>query len=168
MILRRLRAAWAGRRMWLRLKKKYDVDNGAYVLLMPENDQELNEQALAHLGDFVRYRRAEGIIILTNNHWVMENARFYSDKIIEVLACPEKSIDALLTFCEFYRFTERLLVVSLTKPYGNKAWCSVGIHNVSVEDLVCLGIYCIRSWTKEGNETWITAKENSSEKESTA
>jgi hypothetical protein len=146
MIAKRLGAAMAGRSMWLRLKRIYDVDNGVYVLLMPEDDHELNEQALLHINDLVAYRKARGVIILTDKRRIIETARTYSDKILAVETVSEKEIDNLLSFFELYAFTERLLIVSLTRPYGSKLFNMAGIQGVTKEDLVCLCIYVIRDW----------------------
>lgn len=147
MLWTRFRSAMAGRRIWLKIKRKYDIDNGVYALLMPEDDRELNEQALRHIDDLVRHRRASGVLVLTDDEWVKEHAKSYSDSIVDVVACPAATADRLLSFYEFYRFSERLLIVSLSRPYGNKAWLSIGKNGVTVEDVVCLGIFCIRSWT---------------------
>jgi hypothetical protein len=146
MIAKQLCAALAGRSMWLRLKHEYDVDNGVYVLLMPEDDHELNEQALRHIDDLAAYRRARGVVILTGNPWIIENAVTYSDKILAVNKITVTEIDHLLSFFELYAITERLLVVSLTKPYGSKLHITVGIQGVTKEDLVCLCIFRIRNW----------------------
>ncbi|GHV51069.1 hypothetical protein FACS1894216_04390 [Synergistales bacterium] len=148
MILKRLSAAFAGRSFWMNLKREYDVDNGVYVLLMPEDDQELNEQALRHIGDLLEYRRAAvGVVILSDKAWVLDNAGAYSDKILAVREVSAKIIDNLLSFLELYAFSERLLVVSLTKPYANNLHEMLGIHGVTKEDLVCIAIFIMRSWT---------------------
>jgi hypothetical protein len=146
MIAKRLGAALSGRRIWLKLKRKYNVDNDLYVLLMPEDDRELNEQALLHIDDLIAYRRARGVVILTDREWVMENAAAFSAGILAVNAVSEKEIDAVISFFELYAFTERLLIVSLTRPYGSKLLSTVGIHGVTKEDLVCLCIFLIRDW----------------------
>lgn len=139
-----------GRRVWIRIKKRYDVEHGVYVLLMPEDDQVLNEQALRHIEDLIGYRSARGVVILTKFAWIKEYAAAYTTHILGVVECTSKTIDNLLIFYEFYRFSERLLVVSLTKPYGNKAWKAIGIRGISKEDMVCLAILGIRNWSKEG------------------
>ncbi|MDR2132228.1 MAG: hypothetical protein LBP30_02655 [Clostridiales Family XIII bacterium] len=148
MIAKRLGAALAGRSMWMKLKRKYDVDDGVYVLLMPEDDLELNEHALRHIDDLTAYRKARGVVILTDRAWVLENAGAYSDKILALDEVTEREIDNLLSFFELYAFTERLLVVSLTKPFGNKLHKTLGAQGVTKEDLVCLCIFLIRDWTE--------------------
>lgn len=146
MIAKRLGAAISGRKFWLKLQRKYDIDNGVYVLLMSEEDLELNEKALLHINDLIAHRKARGVIILTDNQWVIDNASVYSDKILAVKTMSAREIDYLLSFCELYAFSERFLVVSLTKPYGSKLCNTLGVHGITKEDLVCLCIFLIRDW----------------------
>jgi hypothetical protein len=160
MILSTMSKALRGRSMWLKLKRKYDIDNGLFVLLMPEDDKELNEQALRHIGDLLTYRRATGVVILSDQTWVIENAETYSDKILAVKRVSAKASDNLLSFFELYAFTERLLIVSLTKPYGSKLHNTVGIQGATKEDLVCLSIFLIRNWTSSGVEDGQLLKSN--------
>jgi len=146
MIAKRLKSAFAGRAFWLKLKREYDIDNGIYVLLMPEDDRELNEYALLHIDDLVNHRKARGVIILSNNRQVIDVASDKSDKILSTKELTEKQIDNLLSFYELYAFSERLLIVSLTRPFGRKLHKTVGIHGVTKEELVCLCIFLIRDW----------------------
>jgi len=148
MIAKRLTAALSGRSFWLKLQREYDIDNGVYVLLMPEDDRELNESALRHINDLVAHRKARGVVILTDKQWVIDNASACSDKILAVKTVSEKEIDRLLSFYELYAFSERLLVVSLTRPHGSKLSNTLGVEGVTKEDLVCLCIFLIRNWTR--------------------
>ena len=150
MIAKRLAAALAGRSIWLKMKKKHDVDNGAYVLLMPEDDRELNELALLHVDDLVKHRRARGVIILTDKQWIIETAMEYSQNILAIEKLSEKEIDSIFSFFELYAFTERLLFISLTRPYGSKLYKTLGVNGVAKEDLVCLCLFLIRDWTSTG------------------
>jgi hypothetical protein len=147
MIAKRIKAAFAGRKFWMKLKKEYDIDNGVYVLLMPEDDPELNEQALLHIDDLVNHRKARGVIILTDQKQVMDTAKVHSGNILALNKVTESEIDNLLSFFELYAFTERLLIVSLTRPFGSKLYNTLGISGVTKEDLVCLSIFLIRDWT---------------------
>lgn len=160
MIAKRLGAALAGRGIWLRLKRAYDVDDGVYVLLMPEDDRELNEQALRHMDDLVAYRKARGVVILTDERWILDGAASYSDNVLAVERMGAKEMDDLLSFYELYAFTEQLSVVSLTKPHGRKLGNMLGVHGVTKEDLVCLGIFLIRNWTSAKGEDGQSRKGN--------
>ncbi|MDR1192653.1 MAG: hypothetical protein LBK98_00550 [Peptococcaceae bacterium] len=149
LIAQRLGAALAGRSLWLRLKREYQVDDGVYVLLMPEDDRELNEQALRHIDDLVASRRARGVLILTDKPWVRENAAARSDRILAVKTLSAAAIDRLLSFFELYAFTERLLIVSLTRPYGNRLHRAMGMPGLTKEDVVCRCVFLLRNWSGE-------------------
>lgn len=150
MITKRLKSALSGRSMWLKLQKEYSIDDGVFVLLMPDDDQELNEQALKHIDDLIEYRKAKGVIILTGMQWIIEKASSYSDNILAVKEASCKEIDHLISLCELYNFTERLLIVSLTKPHGSKLKNTINVQGVTIEDTVCLCIFLIRNWTDTG------------------
>lgn len=146
-MIKRLCAAWRGRSFWLKLDREYKINSaGLYVLLMPEDDRELNEQALRHIDEMTAFRRAEGVVILTNQPWVLEHAPGCSEKLVAVRQVSEREIDKLLSFYEMYEFTERLLTVSLHRPYGRMVHKAVGVHGITKEDIVCLCIYQIRDW----------------------
>ncbi|MDR1539165.1 MAG: hypothetical protein LBU32_14440 [Clostridiales bacterium] len=147
MILERLFSALSGRRLWLKLKRKYDFDSGVFALLMPEDDIKLNFLALKHIKDLLEYRRASGVVILSANEWVLANAIRHSGQIIDIVQLSEKSIENIISYAEFYFFSQWLITVSLDRPYGVKARQAIGVSGITLEDMVCLGIYCIRNWT---------------------
>jgi len=135
-------SSWIGRRQWLKIKKKYDIEKGKYLLLMPESDVEFNETALKHIDDLLQYRKGKSAVILTTDNWVFENAKNFSNNIIDVVKITEKQAD----YHYYYLFSERFLVVSLDKPYGNTLLNAVGVNGITKEDLICLGIFLMRSW----------------------
>jgi len=143
-------SAFAGRRLWLKIKKKYDVENGKYVLLMPEKDRELNEAALKHIDDLLRYRKGKGVLILAVDDWVLGNARTYSGNIIDVAKITDKQAEYYFNYCYYCYFSERFLIVSLAKPYGNSLFKAVGVNGVTKEDLICLGVFLMRNWESAG------------------
>jgi hypothetical protein len=118
---------------------------------MPENDRELNEQALRHMGDLVSNRKAKGVLVATNQPWVTENIGLSPVKPLAFITVTDKEIDEVVSFFELYAFTDRLLIVSLTKPYGSKLINAVGLQGITKEDLVCLSIYMIRDWAGVGD-----------------
>jgi hypothetical protein len=137
-------STFIGRRLWLKIKKKYDVENGKYVLLMPESDRELNEVALKHIDDLLKYRKGKSVLILTTDSWVLENAKKYSNNIVDVAKITDKQAD----FYCFYCFSERFLIVSLDRPCGNSLFKAVGVNEIVKEDLICLGIFLMRNWER--------------------
>jgi len=135
-------STFAGRRLWLKIKKKYDVENGRYVLLMPENDRELNEAALRHIDDLLKYRKGKGVLVLTADNWVLENAGKYSGNIIDVAKITDKQARYYCSYYYYSYFSERFLIVSLS----NSLFKAVGVNGVTKEDLLCLGIFLMRNY----------------------
>ncbi len=149
-MVRRLTAAWRGRAVWVRLRKRYDIDSGAYVVAFVEDDHALNEVALAHVQDLIADRRARGVVVVTDQESVAEQAGRESDGILAVEVLAHRDIEHLLSFYELYQFTPRLFFVSLTRPYGNRLWQMVGVNGLTLADLVCLSMYRIRGWAGQG------------------
>jgi len=139
-------STFAGRRLWLKIKKKYDIENGKYVLLMPESDRELNEAALKHIDDLLKYRKGKSVLVLATDNWVLENAKKYSGNIIDVAEITDKQADYHCCYC----FSERFLVASIAKPRGNSLFKAVGVNEIAKEDLVCLGVFLMRNWERAG------------------
>lgn len=150
MIVGRLIAAWRGRAVWMRLCKRYDIDNGAYVVAFVEDDQALNQVALAHVRDLIADRRARGVVVVTDQEWVAEEAGNVTDGVLAVEFLAEREIEFLISFYELYVFTPRLFFVSLTRPSENRLWKMVGVNGLTLTDLVCLSMYRIRGWSGEG------------------
>lgn len=150
MIFRRLMRAWRGRAVWIRLRKRYDIDNGAYAVAFVEDDHALNQVALAHVEDLIADRRARGVVVVTDQAWVAEQASKETDGILGVEVLPELEIECLISFYELYQFTPRLFFVSLTRPSENRLWKMVGVRGLTLDDLVCLSMYRIRGWSAEG------------------
>jgi hypothetical protein len=141
-------SALIGRRQWLKIKRKYDIENGKYVLLMPENDRELNETALKHIDGLLKYRNGKNVLILSTDNWVLENAKNFSNNIVDVLKITDKQTNYYCYYYYYYRndFSERFLVVSFTKPYGNVLFKAVDINGITKENLLCLCIFLMRNY----------------------
>ena len=145
-MLRQIYAAHRGSRLWGGLERRYKVDQGVYVLLMPEDDAELNAAALAHIEDLVADRRAQGVVVVRDCSSSQPVPSELGDSIVGTESWTGRDIDALISFYELCSITDRLLIVSLTKPFGNGLHRLLGRHGVTKEDLVSLGCLRLRSY----------------------
>jgi hypothetical protein len=141
-MLRQSYAAFRGSRLWAGLERRYKLDQGLYVLLMPEDDAELNAAALARIEDLVADRRAKGVVVVGGSEAVPAS----SPVIVGAESWTASQIDALIAFYELCSITDRLLIVSLTKPFGNGLHRLLGRQGVTKEDLVSLGCLRLRSY----------------------
>jgi hypothetical protein len=145
-MLRKIYGAYRGSRLWAGLKRKYKVDEGLYVVLMPEDDAELNAAALGHVEDLVADRRARGVVLVAEGPGGSEAAPERPPGIVGTEAWTGRQIDALIAYYELHNFSDRFLIVSLTKPFGNGLHRLLGRQGVTKEDLVCLGCFRLRSY----------------------
>ena len=151
MILSAMFKALAGRRRWLKLKRKYNIDiNGYYAVMMPDADQELNEYALTHIDNFLSFRKGNGIVILTTDAWVANNADRFSDCIIAVEQITIRDFVYYNSYYYYYNFSERFIMVSLRGNYGIRLSLAENVNGITKEDMTCLGLYIIRNWAETG------------------
>jgi hypothetical protein len=142
-------AAWRGRALWLRLRKRHGIDDGAYMVAFIEDDPALNEVALARIADLIADRRARGVVIVTDQARIVEQIGDDTQGILAVEVLTSRQIDALLSYYELCQFSVRVFFVSLTRPYPNHLWRMAGVNGLTHDDLVCLSMYRIRGWTGE-------------------
>jgi len=143
-VFRQTYAAYRGSRLWARLERKYQVDQGLYVILMPEDDAELNEAALRHVGDLVADRRAQGVVLVADRS--LSRPMLSEPDVVGSESWTGRQIDALIALFELHSFSDRLLIVSLTRPFGNGLHHLLGRQGITKEDLVCLGCLRLRSY----------------------
>jgi hypothetical protein len=148
-VLGRICAAYWGSRLWAGLERKYEVDQGLYVVLMPEGDPELNAVALGHIDELVADRRARGVVLVVDGA-LSEAASPRSPGIVGIESWTARRIDALISFYELHNFSDRLLIVSLTRPFGNGLQRLLGRQGITKEDLVCLGCFRLRGYGMAG------------------
>jgi hypothetical protein len=141
-MLREIYAAYRGKLLWTGLQRKYKIDEGAYVVLMPEDDAELNAAALGHVEDLIADRRARGVVLVHSGAAPAERP----PGIVGTESWTGRQIDALISYYELHNFSDRLLIVSLTRPFGNGLHHLLGRQGVDKEDLVCLGCLRLRSY----------------------
>jgi len=143
--------ALRGRVLWVRTKRKYNINQGGiYVLLMPDSDRELNERALRHIDDFLAYRRGSSVVILTTDEWVMKNANRFTGHILAVERISARDSFYYRCYSYYYGFSEQFIVISLQGGYGERLALAKNINGITKEDLTCLGLYIIRNWRGEG------------------
>jgi hypothetical protein len=140
-MLREIYAAYRGTRLWAGLERKYKLDQGIYVLLMPDDDPELNAAAVDHIDDLLGDRRAKGVVLVGNFP-----ATDRSPQIMGTEPWTRGQIESLIRLCELYGPSDRLLIVSLTKPFGNGLQHLLGRQGITKEDLVCLGCLRLRGY----------------------
>lgn len=147
-MIRRLIMALAGRRIWKRLKKAHSIGDKAILVLMPESDVEINKIALDNMDSLLAHRKVEKACIMAADERVKSSIAAIPGGACAAIDCRDGDIRYLMAYCELYKFTEYLVVVSFTRPFGNRTYKALGHPDLTIEDLVCICAFGIRNWQK--------------------
>jgi hypothetical protein len=149
MIFSTIIRALLGRKRWMKIKKKYAPEKkGIYVIVMPDDNMAFNEAALRHIDDFLSYRKGRGVLILTTEEWVEQNARQFSDKIISVERITVRDYGYLRSYVDYYNFSEHFIIISLEGEFGRRLALAENVHGITKEDMMCIAVYIIRTWNE--------------------
>ena len=144
-LLSRVLMAYRGRRMWKKLKGLYGIGSESVLVVMPENDLELNSLALRNINHLTANRKVSKAVILSEAGNA-ENALAGGE--IVIVSCKSKELEDILAFYELYKFTEYVVVVSLSRPFGNMAHLAIGAANLTIEMLLGICVFGIRNWVQ--------------------
>ena len=136
---------------WLKIKRRYGIHrNGNFAIMMPDDDRELNEFALRHIDDFLHYRKGHSVVIFTTDEWTKNNAQRFSKHIIAVTQITEREDYYFRCYYSYYSpyCLLELVMISLQTRDGKRLAAIENINGINKEDMVCLGLYIIRNWTR--------------------
>lgn len=146
----RLLEARNGRYLWLDLKSQYNLDDSAYVLLIPDADEDIG-----HLIEgFIKYIKKKhghtGLIVVPEK--IQQKLLLYCKKSgqLEIHTCTKKQVDELIRFYCMYQFTGNLLIASLTKPDGRRGELLVGKKGMGRQEILDMVVFGLE--TDNGQE----------------
>lgn len=151
MLLTVLRA-FQGRLRWIKIKRKYNVDSdNVYVIMLPDSDRTFNEIALNHIDDFLSYRKANKVVILTTDEWVFDNAHNFSNciKAVEQITLRDYYYYRNYCYYYYYSFSDQFIMMSLQDLYGKRLALAEGVSGIEKTDMACMALYIIRNWSKK-------------------
>ena len=67
----------------------------------------------------------------------------FSEKVFSVESLSSDDADALLQYYELVEFDSRFIAASLDEPNGRNGRALIGVSNITVEEMVAIGIYKI-------------------------
>jgi len=135
--------SFEGREVWLGLVESTNLQKDDYVILFPSTDSEINYFGLVYLDQFIERVNAQRIFIITQDQFVRESCTSFSSHIIRKIDYSIVDIESLLYFYRLYKFTNNLIIVALDELPGRSLRNLLNIKEVSLKDLVKVGIYGI-------------------------
>lgn len=149
-ILEQIWEAVKGKCLWSLVKIKGRVDQDTVVIFLLEEDDELNYYALLHLPDYVKRKLCDKAVIVSRPE-LFYDIGCNIDLAITHLTMKEKKIEYILKYYCLVKFYDKVVFVSLNRPESNHGNMIVGKHGVTKEDIICLGLYCLRKVPKGEN-----------------
>lgn len=144
-----------GNKIWKETTKL--ISENDIVLVMPENDDELNYYSLLYIDQYIEENKKKECVVITNNKKVISNYKYLSEKITRIEKLSNKKIRSLIQFYCLYKFDERVLFASLSKPNGRNAERILGKNGIRMEDIVAIGIFQLKR-TKTENDLSLPQK----------
>jgi len=130
-----------GREIYNRFKSQLDA--GVKIVLFPENDGKVNYYGLLYLDEHLVRTLTREALIVTSCPGVMKVANLFTPKIKDIVIISEKEMESLISYLKLTEDDSKFVIVSLTKPSTRNAKNIVGVKDLTVEQIVAIGIYFI-------------------------
>ncbi len=128
---------------WRKAVRKYHIDNKTVVLFLPENVTEWNKTALKYLPQFMSRKKANRAVVLVHQSCRIEKT---SPKGKEILFEYVKGtyIKNIMAYYTLHRFSDKVVFFYLDYPRDNYSKIILRETEVSMDELICLGLYRLR------------------------
>ncbi|GHV21919.1 hypothetical protein FACS189494_07990 [Spirochaetia bacterium] len=129
-----------------------------FTVIFPQIDNEINLKGLSYLNSFYMYIEhlrnitlLEQIVsapvsckfhIISEDEMVFNSARMFSNKIKTVELWKDKDINDLTMYYTTYR-PPNIIFLSIDYPNGRNCSNLIGIKNIDLKKLICMGVYGI-------------------------
>ncbi len=113
------------------------------IILFPGTDHECNFQGMRYLDTYMQRINTKRAIILTVDSFVKNSIGNYSDNISSIIEISQEQAQGFIALYQLRIFDDRFIVVSLNQPFCRNAEGMIGIKDITVEQLVAIGVYSI-------------------------
>ena len=133
-------AAKSGGNVWNKIKKNMDNKN-SYVLLFPNDEEEILKYGMIYMDSFAVRNGIESICVCTDSQFVIKNVEKYSSSVSEVMELKEQEVEDLIQLYAYFPFDKNFEVVSYTKPKCLDAAHILYKNSLTKEQLIAIGVY---------------------------
>ena len=113
------------------------------LAIFPESDGKVNYYGLLYLDEYLVRNLLKEALIVTNSPGVMKVADQFTPKIRDIVIVSDKEMDDLIAYLKLTEDDSRFVIVSLRHPVTRNAKHLVGVKDLTVEQIVAIGIYFI-------------------------
>lgn len=133
-------AAKSGGNVWNKIKKNMDNKN-SYVLLFPNDEEEILKYGMIYMDSFAVRNGIESICVCTDSQFVIKNVEKYSSSVSEVMELKEQEVEDLIQLYAYFPFDKNFEVVSYTKPKCRDTSHMLYKNSLTKEQLIAIGVY---------------------------
>ncbi len=137
--------------LWAMLRFQCRIDYKKVVLVLVNDNRKLDYYALAHLGDYMDRKYADGAVVLFYDNKTCRLARKAlaeygsGGKKVRLCRCAKKTIETVYDYYSFHKFFDNIAFTYVSRPKDNLLGRVLKETQVNEEDAVCLGLYHLRT-----------------------
>lgn len=145
LLLKYLLQAVSGRKLWLRLQKKYGkTNNFTKYVLFPSSDDEYNAWGLFFLISYMRNKNIEKIKAVTTDDAIAESLRRLDSDKIDVITIKKKHMTSLIRLAGLKNMMDFWVILSVKEPYDTGAERLLGKKGITRREIVWYDMFQIR------------------------
>ncbi len=130
----RIKLADGGRKLWLKLKSEYGINDSDYVIVVPEDDPVINELTLKYVDEFMNKRNIKRVFIMSR-----DTTR--TVPVVSHITLTEEELNSIVQLYELYEFAANVIFASLDVPSGRLGRGLLVKDNIELEDVFKSVVY---------------------------
>lgn len=142
---KKLHMARKGKKILSKICKRY---KDVVFLVFPEYDKEINRFALLYLDEFLFRSNYKYAVIITIDENLIPLTKQYSAKIEDIIVLSEKKVEDLICYYSLNPNLRDIKIISLEKPEGRRGSNLLNKNDLSLEQLIAIGIYKLLPFEK--------------------
>lgn len=119
---------------------KFQRRGTEYVVLFPESHNKCSYYTLLYLDKYLEKHYANRVIVLTVDDIIAKAAPLFSKRIRKIVKISMNNSRQLLQYYQLCPFDQRFLIASLSLPEGRDGLELVGKHDITLEELIVIGL----------------------------
>lgn len=143
-----------GKKVWMNIIDQFQLQKQDYVIVFPSLDSKMNYLCLLYAGQFVESKQPNKVYIITSNRTIEKAYHYFATNLAGCHVISPSEMDELLHFYKLYLFTDRLIIAAFDELPGRTLKNLAGINDISLEELISVGIYQLRKFRREDTVTY--------------
>lgn len=134
-----------GKKAWEKVSNELNVDNNTVILVLANDDNELDNEALKHLPNFVKRKRARCAAILVPADMIKKRVLEFSYSFPTTISIVNREV--LIQIYDYYCFAFNLDNIAFTfieQCSYNTLGRLLEETDITAEEAACLGVYWLR------------------------